>query len=129
MLEYANNATVYACLLDASCAFDRVNFGKLFNRLLDRGLPAIITRVLLDCYTRQKVLTKWNNTVSNNFTTANGVRQGAILSPVLFCMYIDALLKQLGEYKYGCRIRHMFMGAFSYADDISLLSPSIHGLL
>ena len=90
----ARGSTIYVCLLDASRAFDRVNFGKLFNCLLDIGLPAIITRMLLDCYTRQKIFTKWNNTVSNNFTTGNAGRQGVILSLVLFCIYIDALLKQ-----------------------------------
>ena len=44
---------VYSCLLDASKAFDRIHYGKLFNILISRKLPAFIIRVLFDIYSRQ----------------------------------------------------------------------------
>ena len=50
------NTDVYECLLDASKAFVRANFGKLFMLLLQRNMPAIIVRYVLDCYTRQLLL-------------------------------------------------------------------------
>ena len=62
----------------------------------------------------------------------NGVKQGGILSPVLFTMYLDILLNQLQSCGLGCYIGQTFMGAFAYADDIILLSPtkqSMHGML
>ena len=126
---YTNNgSSVYVCLLDASRAFDRIHFGKLFHVLLDKGLPAIVIRVLLDCYTNQNVYCRWNSILSSNIETVNGVRQGAILSPVLFCIYIDILLKELSNQDVGCRIGNTFVGALAYADDVTLLSPSIGGL-
>ena len=48
-----NCSHVYSCLLDASKAFDRIHYGKLFNILISRKLPAFIIRVLFDSYSRQ----------------------------------------------------------------------------
>ncbi len=58
----------------------------------------------------------------------NGVKQGGVLSPTLFCIYFDELLRRLRETDVGCRVGHMSYAAFGYADDLLLLSPSIHGL-
>ncbi len=55
-------SSVYACELDASKAFDKVNFGKLFKLLVDRKNPTIVIRLLLDNYTRQYICTTWNVT-------------------------------------------------------------------
>ena len=62
------------------------------------------------------------------FTLANGFKQGGVLSPILFTCYIDNLMIKLEESGYGCHIRHIFVGELSYADDITLLSPSLRGL-
>ena len=43
-------------------------------------------------------------------------------------MYIDNLLIKLKHSGYGCHVDNIFMGVLSYADDITLLSPSLHGL-
>jgi hypothetical protein len=55
---------------------------------------------------------------------ANGVKQGGVLSPVLFCIYIDGLLVLLAKAGCGCYIGKHFMGTLAYADDIVLLAPS-----
>ena len=58
---------------------------------------------------------------SASFRVKNGVRQGAILSPSLFCVYLDNLLSQLREAGVGCHVGGLFLGAFGYADDVTLL--------
>ena len=58
----------------------------------------------------------------------NGVKQGGVLSPILFCVYFDELLKRLGSSGMGCYIGHHFYGCVGYADDAKLLCPSINGL-
>ena len=65
---------------------------------------------------------------SNSFTVHNGVKQGGVLSPLLFSIYLDTLLCDLTSCGYGCYVGSKFMGAMAYADDIVLLSPNLNGL-
>ena len=58
------------------------------------------------------------------FTTSNGVRQGGILSPRLFSLYIDYLSTLLHDLKVGCYIDSTCMNHYFHADDMCLLSPS-----
>ena len=111
-------------LLDASKAFDRVQYVKLFNLLIKRGLCPIIVRFLALMYTNQFLRVDWNECISDKFVSTNGVKQGAILSPILFCIYFDELIIRLKKSGYGCYIGDMCYGTLAYADDICLLSPS-----
>ena len=56
------------------------------------------------------------------------MRQGAILSPSLFCVYLDSLLTRLRDAGVGCHVGGNFSGAFGYADDVTLLAPSRQAL-
>ena len=123
-----NGSSVYVSLLDASKAFDRVNYIKLFEVLLSKGLCPLIARLLAYMYTNQSIRVKWNAYTSNHESVTNGVKQGGVLSPVLFAVYIDVLLGQLSKLGIGCHIGHKFTGAIAYADDIALLAPSLSAL-
>ena len=79
-------------------------------------------------YSNQKCNVRWGNAFSNTFNVQNGVRQGAVSSPVLFCIYIDKIIKLLRCSTIGCQIQGVYMGIWVYADDIILLSPSRTGL-
>ena len=59
---------------------------------------------------------------------SNGVRQGGILSPLLFTIYIDNIFKKLKTTGMGCYIDDVFAGSFGYADDLVLIAPSLAGL-
>ncbi len=61
---------------------------------------------------------------SRLFGTSNGIQQGGIVSPVLFCVYMDTLLKILESEGYDSH----YFGSVGYADDLKLLSPTIYGL-
>ena len=102
---------VYCCLLDATKAFDRVRFEKLFEIHIERNVPACIIRILIDMYTRQTVRTVWEGCVSVEFSANNGVRQGGVLSPVLFTLYIDVLLNILEQSGLRCYVAHEYFGA------------------
>ena len=126
----SRGSNVYACLLDASKAFDRLNHGKLFNLLIERDLPAVVLRFLIDSYTRQLTYVKWNSAKSSSIPMLNGVKQCGVLSPVLFCIYIymDKLIGRLKNSGLGCYIGNLFYGGFGYADDLKVLCPPIGGL-
>jgi len=118
---YLNNKSeVFACFIDSSKAFDRVRHDKLFEVLKDRGMPAIIIRMMLDLYKRQNVRTVWRKHFSALFQTTNGIRQGGVISPVLYCVYVDVLLNALEKDGVGCRVGKHFFGAVGYADDLSV---------
>ena len=119
---------VYCCLLDFSKAFDKVNFDKLFQKLLERSFPAVFLRLILYIYINQSCFIRWNSAESSSFLVKNGVRQGAILSPSLFCVYLDTLLAKLRESGVGCHLGGSYFGAFGYADDVTLLAPTRQGL-
>ena len=71
-----NGSNVYSCLLDASKAFDKIHYGKLFNVVLKKGVPFCIIRILLDAYTRQQARVLLNTCTSVYFTISNSVKQG-----------------------------------------------------
>ena len=57
-------------------------------------------------------------------TTTNGSKQGAVLSPPCFAIYLDDLIKELRALGLGCYIANKFVGATAYADDLMLLAPT-----
>ena len=109
-----NRSNVHAALLDATKAFDRINFCKLFRELINRKIPALIMRLLIGMYTNQSMTVRWNGHYSASFGVSNGVKQGGVLSPILFCIYMDNLLVSLKNKGVGCHVGSEFCGAFGY---------------
>jgi len=128
-LHYLNrDSDVFSCFLDATKAFDRVRFDCLFEILIERGVKWPDLRMLLDLYQHQCARVSWGAAHSSYFSVSNGIRQGSIISPVLFAVYMDPLIDRLRRSEVGCWVGHAFYGAMIYADDITLLSPSVSGL-
>ena len=71
---------------------------------------------------------KWGSLTSDLFYVSNGVRQGSILSPHFFNVYVDDLSSQLNKLKVGCVLGESIINHLLYADDIALISPSSAGL-
>ena len=125
-----DGGSVFCTLLDATKAFDRINYCRLFQLLLKRNIPSIYLRFLLNLYTNSVARVSWNGILSKPFIVENGVKQGGIISPVLFCVYFDSLLLHLRKSGIGCYIGNVFVGALAYADDLTLLAstPSPHAM-
>ena len=71
---------------------------------------------------------RWNGMFSHRFPVTNGVRQGAVSSPLLFSVYINNLVKNLRRLDIGCKIARKFVGVWIYCDDIFVLAGSRQGL-
>jgi len=99
-------------------------FCKLIRLLSIKNVSAVTIRFLLNLYSFQVTREAWNGSYSHNIKILNGVRQGAVLSPALFCMYFDELTHALKSAKYGCYIGFCFVGVLAYAEDLVLLAPS-----
>ena len=115
---------VSACLLDCSKAFDKCRFDKLFSKLIEKGLPAIVVRVLIFMYEEQTGWVTLSGKQSTSFTITNGTRQGSVLSPVIFSVYLDDLLRELRRLQLGCSIGGCWFGACGYADDLIIMAPN-----
>ena len=67
--HYINgNSDVYCCLLDASKAFDKIHYGKLFSTLLQRNVNVYCIRLIVDSYVRQVSRVSWGNHHSQYFS-------------------------------------------------------------
>jgi hypothetical protein len=109
-------------------AFDHVNHSLLFEKLFNRGMPSIFIRFLIATYRKQTANVKWNGELSNEFHLCNGVKQGAVLSAILYCVYVDDLFLRLRHKRVGCWINGEYLGIAGYADDNFLISPTLEGL-
>ena len=119
---------IFSVFLDASKAFDRVSHELLFKKLLLRDVPLCFIRLLRYWYRQQQMRVRWGSQLSQSFGVSNGVRQGGILSPYLFAVYIDQLSKDLNRVPAGCYIGNTLVNHIIYADDICCFSPSVAGL-
>ena len=116
---------MYVAFIDASKAFDKINHWTLFRKFIDRNVPMYLIKVLCYWYQHQLMSVRWGYSISNDFNVTNGVRQGGILSPKLFNIYIDGLGNILNNFLIGGslggkRINHML-----YADDLCIVSLAI----
>ena len=93
-----------------------------------RGLPSCFVDVVMNWYSKLKSVVRWNGVCSSAFKVICGVRQGGILSPILFNLYVDELIELLRDSGNGCFVNTTFVGCIMYAHDLLLLSPSVRGM-
>ena len=123
-----NGSETFSYFMDMTKAFDLVQHSKLFRKLIEAGLSLIFVRLLLVSYLLQHANVRWNEEFSSNFSMSNGVKQGAVLSAILYCFYVNGLFQILRKRKSGCWIQGTYHGIFGYADDNVLLAPSTKAL-
>lgn len=123
-----HSCTVFMGFTDASKAFDRVNHEKLFYKLQYSGVPKSLIRILSFWYSHQSMYVKWGNCVSVLFKVFNGVRQGSILSSLLFNVFMDDPSKRLSDYGKGCVVDGTIINHLMYVDDLVIFCPYSTGL-
>ena len=119
-----NGSNPIVTVLDCSKAFDTCKFDTMFSRLLEKGLPPIVVRVMMTVYKDQYAWIKWGKERSEIFPILNGTRQGSVASPTLWAVYCDPLIQELRKLGLGAHIGGMFMGVTMYADDLLLIAPT-----
>ena len=114
----SRGSNVFVAFLDCSKGFDKVNHHGIYIKLMKRGVPLCILNLIIYWYANLTSLVRWNNVHSESFRVPSGVRQGGVLSPHLFAIYMDDLILKLRVLKNSCHIANLFLSCIVYADDI-----------
>ena len=122
--EFQKN--IYFCFIDYAKAFDRVDHNKLWKILKEMGIPDHLTCLLRNLYAGQEATVRNGHGTTDWFPIGKSVRQGCILSPCLFNLYAEYIMRnaRLDEVQAGIKIAGRNINNLRYADDTSLMAES-----
>ena len=122
--EFQKN--IYFCFIDYAKAFDCVDHNKLRKILKEMGTPEHLTCLLRHPYAGQEVTVRTGHGTTDWFQIGKGVRQGCILSPCLFNLYEEYIMRNAGleETQAGIKIAGRNINNLRYADDTTLMAES-----
>jgi len=119
------NSVTYVCFIDIQKAYDRVWRDGLWEKLHDYGIRGKMWRVLRSIYENVESSVLVNETRTRFFKIDTGLRQGCLLSPILFALYINGLTEEIKKENLGIKLkRYGKLGTLMFADDIALIAES-----
>ena len=118
--EFQKN--VYFCFIDYTKAFDCVDHNKLWKILKEMGIPHHLTCLLRNLHAGQEATVGTVYGTTDWFQIGKGVHQGCILSPCLFNLYAEYIMRNAGleEAQGGIKIAGRNINNLRYADDTTL---------
>ena len=121
-------SSVHCAAIDLSMAFDKINYKLLINKLIRAYIPIPIIRMLTFMFEKTFVKVCFGGYTGDEWKVGNGVRQGGILSSLLFNFYIDEVICSISSLDVGCNLEFSRTNIIVYADDILLMAPTASGL-
>ena len=117
---------IYFCFIDYAKAFDCVDHNKLWKILKDMGIPDHLTCLLRNLYADEEATVRTGHGTTDWFQIGKGVHQGCILSPCLFNLYAEYIMRNTGleEAQAGIKITRRNINNLRYTDDTTLLAES-----
>ena len=120
-------SSLFCCSLDAEKCFDSIWHAGLMYKLWSI-LPLHHWMFLYRWYKSTTATVRWNGSISSTFCITKGMRQGSLLSPTLFNVFMDELLDILKSTNTGARVFDLTINCCVYADDVNLLASDVKGL-
>ena len=125
MMERAreHQRDLYMCFIDYKKAFDCVDHERMWIILKDMGVPIHLVVLLRNLYANQKATVRTEFGETEQFDIGKGVRQGCILSPLLFNIYAENIMRDvLDKWEGGVGIGGRLITNLRYADDTTLIA-------
>ena len=118
---HKNNKKIYSCFIDLSKAFDTVPRDILLQKLHGVGIKGNVFNIIRSLYTNDSAYMKIDGKILKQFAINQGVRQGCVLSPLLFNIFMAELAKNLNSLESGLQMNDLKINSIFWADDIVLL--------
>ncbi|CAF0805401.1 unnamed protein product [Brachionus calyciflorus] len=122
------NRRMYVAAIDASKAFDKVNRDTLWYKMIELKIDPLVINGLKNYYDCSTMIVSNNDEHSTLFKTTIGVRQGGVISPKLFSIYMDKLMSDIESLEHGVSFGDLKVDIIVYADDILLIIETRNGL-
>ena len=120
--EFQKN--IYFCFIDYAKAFDSVDHNKLWKILKEMGIPDHLTWLLRNLYAGQEAKVRTGHGTTDWFQIVKGVHQDCILSPCLFNLYAEYIMRNTGleEAQAGIKMARRNINNLRYADETTLMA-------
>ena len=117
---------IYFCFIDYAKAFNYVDHKKLWKILQEMCISDHLTCLLRNLYAGQEATVRTGHGITDWFQIGKGVCQGCILSPCLFNLYVECIMRNAGleEAQAGINIARRNISNLRYADDTTLMAES-----
>ena len=117
---------IYFCFIDYEETCDCVDHNKLWKILKELGISDYLTCLLINLYAGQEAMVRTGHGKTDWFQIRKGVCQGCILSPCLFNLYAEYIMRNAGldEAQAGIKIAGENINSLRYADDTTLMVES-----
>ena len=117
--EFQKN--IYFCVIDYTIAFDCVDHNKLWKLLKEMGIPDHLTCPLRNLYAGQEATVRTGHGTRDWFQIGKGLRQGCILSPCLFNLYAECIMRNAGLEE--AQLESRLPGEISITSDMQMTPP------
>ena len=122
--EFQKN--IYFCFIDYAKTFDCLDHNRLWKILKEMGIPDHLTCLLINLYAGQEATAKTGHGTTDWFQIGKGICQGCILSPCLFNLYAEYIMRKAGldEAQAGIKIVRRNTNNIRYTVDTTLMAES-----
>ena len=125
---HKNKSKIYSCFVDFSTAFDSIPRDILLSKLLSQNITGNFFNIIRHIYSNDQACVRIGNLCTETFRIGRGVRQGCILSPLLFNIFLSDLLEKIDLAEGKLSVGNTEISCVAWADDLVLLSNSEEGL-
>ena len=126
--EITKSKKLYLCFVDYQKAFDKVKHSKLAEVMEKASIPELERRLVINLYWKQTAAVRWEDEISTEVKIERGVRQSCVISPLLFNLYSEFMIKEAMEDVEGIKFNGINVTDVRFADDAVSMADKVKKL-